>query len=103
VGFELTTLVVIGTDGKGSCKSNYQTRLTSVLVLGTSVLLLSTSDGALFAGIRPPDGGDVSIPASSLPFILSTNININVVIGTDGKGSCKSNYQTRRLSTILYW
>jgi hypothetical protein len=51
--------------------------MTSVPVLGTSVLLLSTSDGALFEGIRPPDGGAVSIPASSLSFILSTNININ--------------------------
>jgi hypothetical protein len=28
-GFELTTLVVIGTDGIGSCKSNYQIIMTT--------------------------------------------------------------------------
>jgi hypothetical protein len=28
-GFELTTLVVIGTDGTGSCKSNYHTITTT--------------------------------------------------------------------------
>jgi hypothetical protein len=32
VGFELTTLVVIGTDCIGSCKSNYHTIMTTLLL-----------------------------------------------------------------------
>ena len=33
-GFKLTTLVVIGTDCLGSCKSNYHTIMTTTSLLG---------------------------------------------------------------------
>jgi hypothetical protein len=37
VGFELTTLVVIGTDCKGSCKSSYHTITTTQLYIESSI------------------------------------------------------------------
>ena len=40
MGFELTTIVVIGTDGVGNCKSNYHT-ITTVPVKYKYVVLLS--------------------------------------------------------------
>ena len=39
-GFKLTTLVVIGTNRAGRCKSNYRTNLTTTTPLGIGIYLI---------------------------------------------------------------
>jgi hypothetical protein len=53
-GFELTTLVVIGTDCTGSCKSNYHTITTTVAVWGRIIIWLDYFYVLLFPRFNCP-------------------------------------------------
>jgi hypothetical protein len=48
MGFELTTLVVIGTDCTGSCKSNYHTIMTMMAPFGIVVAIIHVYDKSMF-------------------------------------------------------
>ena len=53
MGFELTTLVVIGTDCTGSCKSNYQTITTTPLETNhIIILIIILNDKRIFFNIK---------------------------------------------------
>ena len=52
VGFELTTLVVICTDGIGSCKSNYHTMTTTTASYVSSIRLVVSSIRLVVSSIR---------------------------------------------------
>jgi hypothetical protein len=49
--FELTTLVVIGTDSTGSCKSNYHTMTTTPIYLIFWILYIQSNSISFFADI----------------------------------------------------
>jgi hypothetical protein len=81
---ELTTLVVIGTDCTGSCKSNYHTIMTTTA--HTTLVVIGTDcTGSCKSNYH-------TITTTTAPTTL-------VVIGTDCTGSCKSNYHTIMTTT----
>jgi len=69
MGFELTTLVVIGTDCTGSCKSNYHTIMMTPFIIWT-VLDLCYNDKCLIIY------GDVMLYLCS----LETSNNLGYVL-----------------------
>jgi len=48
MGFELTTLVVIGTDCTGSCKSNYHTIMITTMTSQFSIRFWNCSNNVVF-------------------------------------------------------
>jgi len=75
---ELTTLVVVGTDCTGSCKSNYHTFMSTTAPNTTLVVICTDGTGSCKSNYH-------TIMSTTTP---NTTL---VVIGTDGTGSCKSN------------
>jgi hypothetical protein len=65
VGFELTTLVVICTDGIGSCKSNYHTITTTTASYVSSIRLVVSSIRLVVSSIR--------ILVSSIRLVVSSH------------------------------
>ena len=59
-GFELTTLVVIGTDCIGSCKSNYHT----IKITTTTTVPVTTMQGSTLTVVRLPGASEMRLRAS---------------------------------------
>jgi hypothetical protein len=105
VGFELTTLLVIGTDSIGSCKSNYHMITASKLIVTYYVLIyqgvLNFFLCVYMTSFRSCEKYNQTVVSAIVYHIMLYWVHLPwvgfelttlLVIGTDSIGSCKSNY-----------